>query len=55
LNAQNISIYNPDANAMDEVTEASEKALSERKHVFLQVGGNWCSWCVKFHNFVGAD
>ena len=25
------------------------------KHIFLQIGGNWCPWCIKFHNFVEAD
>lgn len=23
--------------------------------MFLQIGGNWCPWCVKFHRFVEAD
>ncbi|MBN1822162.1 MAG: thioredoxin family protein, partial [Prolixibacteraceae bacterium] len=31
------------------------KANKEGKHVFLQIGGNWCPWCIKFHNFVDAD
>ena len=53
--AQKVEIYNPDADAKKEISQAIEKAAKEGKHVFLQIGGNWCPWCVKFHNFVDAD
>lgn len=49
-NAQQ-KIYNPNANAEAEVCEAVKKAKKEGKHVFIKVGGNWCSWCIKFHNY----
>lgn len=55
LFAQKVEIYNPKADAKKEVTQAIEKASKEGKNVFLQIGGNWCPWCVKFHNFVEAD
>lgn len=55
LFAQNENIYNPDANAKADISAAVKKASSEGKHVFLQIGGNWCPWCVKFHRFVDAD
>lgn len=45
-------IYNPDADAKKELAEAITKAGDESKHVLIQVGGNWCSWCIKFHNFI---
>ena len=25
------------------------------KHVLIQYGGNWCSWCIKFDAFCKAD
>lgn len=53
--AQEIKLYNPDANAKEEIDMAIKKAAKENKHVFLQIGGNWCSWCVKFHRFVEGD
>lgn len=53
--AQKVEIYNPDADAKKEIKQAVEKANLEGKHVFLQIGGNWCPWCVKFHNFVEND
>lgn len=55
LPAQQVNIYNPNANAKAEIAEAVKKAASEGKHVFLQIGGNWCPWCVKFHKFVDSD
>ena len=52
---QKIEIYDPMADANKQISEAVKKAQSEGKHVFLQVGGNWCPWCVKFHRFIDAD
>ena len=52
---QAVKIYNPEADAKAEVAAAVAKASAEGKHVFLQVGGNWCPWCVKFHKMVEAD
>jgi thioredoxin-related protein len=53
--AQAVKIYNPDADAKAELTSAIKKASDEGKHVFLQIGGNWCTWCLKYHNFIEAD
>ena len=35
------TIYNPEANAKIEISEAVKKAKAENKHVLLQIGGNW--------------
>ena len=48
---QKAQIYNPQANAQKQIAEAVKKAKQEGKHVFLQIGGNWCSWCVMMHKF----
>jgi thioredoxin-related protein len=49
---EGVHIYNPEANALADLKAASEKALKENKHVLVQVGGNWCVWCIAFHNLV---
>ena len=49
------TIYNPLADAAAELKTATQKAKAENKHVLLQIGGNWCPWCVKFHNFTTTD
>ena len=48
LSAQNVSIYHPEADAQKELSVALTKAQNEGKHVFVQIGGNWCSWCLAF-------
>lgn len=55
LHAQDIKIYNPDANAKADIKVAVKEAAASGKHVFLQIGGNWCPWCIKFHQFVEND
>lgn len=52
VEAQQVNIYNPEADAKAEIQQAVQKAKAEKKHVFLQIGGNWCPWCIKFHRFV---
>jgi len=52
LQAQTPKIYNPEAVAKLEIQQAVVKANAESKHVFLQIGGNWCPWCIKFHQFI---
>ena len=48
-------LYNPKANAGKDVAEALVQAKKQGKHVFLQIGGNWCVWCYKFNSFVQLD
>ncbi|MGQ7870208.1 thioredoxin family protein [Sunxiuqinia sp. sy24] len=55
LFAQTSQIYKPEANAKAEIQQAVKQAKAEGKHVFLQIGGNWCPWCIKFHRFVEND
>jgi len=49
------NIYNPEADAKKEIKDAISLAKSQNKHVFVQIGGNWCPWCIKFHGFVKED
>ncbi len=48
-------IYDPKANAEKDIKNAVSRAAREHKHVFIQIGGNWCIWCVRFNNLVNAD
>lgn len=48
-------LYNPYANVEKDVAAALAKAKAQKKHVLLQIGGNWCSWCYKYHAFVDKD
>jgi thioredoxin-related protein len=48
-------LYDPMANASADIAMVLKKARFENKHVLLQAGGNWCSWCIEFDRFVHAD
>ena len=51
----NRRLYNPSANAEKEIAEAVKEAKKSNRHVFVQVGGNWCGWCLKFDLFLRKD
>lgn len=53
--AQAKQVYNPEADATSDIKKAIELAQENNKHIFLQIGGNWCPWCIKFHNFIEDD
>lgn len=48
----NIKLYDPELDAQEQVEQALRQAREENKHVLIQVGGNWCSWCLKLHHFI---
>lgn len=47
--------YNPQADAQQAINNAVAKARKEGKHVLLQLGGNWCIWCIRFNSLTTAD
>ena len=50
-----VQIYNPELDGMEQISDAMKMAKQSDKHVLIQVGGNWCGWCIKFHNYVKED
>jgi len=50
-----INLYNPDENAETNIANAIIESKRSGKHVLIQIGGNWCSWCIRFHEFVKKD
>jgi thioredoxin-related protein len=46
---EEITIYNPEADALKDLEMAIQKAQDQHKHILIQVGGNWCPWCVRLH------
>jgi thioredoxin-related protein len=45
-------LYNPDLNAHEQISQAIIQAQAQNKHILIQVGGNWCPWCIKLHQFM---
>ncbi|MFT4017032.1 MAG: thioredoxin family protein [Agriterribacter sp.] len=54
-NAAKPLLYHPEENATASIENAVKKANAENKQVFIQAGGNWCSWCIEFNRFTHAD
>lgn len=48
-------IYNPAADAKADIAAAVKQAAKQHKNVLLQIGGNWCSWCIRFNEQVTTD
>jgi thioredoxin-related protein len=55
LSQDKVKLYDPDLDGMKQINEAISKAKSQGKHVLIQYGGNWCSWCIRFDAFCKAD
>jgi thioredoxin-related protein len=48
-------LYDPALDGMKQIREAVASAAKDGKQVWIQYGGNWCSWCIKFDAFCKAD
>jgi thiol:disulfide interchange protein len=48
-------LYNPAEDAEKALNEKIRQAKASGKNVFVQIGGNWCIWCARFHEFITKD
>ncbi len=48
-------VYDETANAKEQLATAVSKASASKKHILVQVGGNWCAWCMLFDKLVTTD
>jgi thioredoxin-related protein len=53
--SNNSKLYNPSADAKKAISNVIAQAKKENKHVFLQIGGNWCGWCIAFDKKVNEN
>ena len=49
------NLYKPEEKAEAEISNAVTEAKKTGKHVFIQIGGNWCIWCARFHEYITSD
>ena len=47
--------FDPARNAAADLTEAVAKAQKSEKSIILDVGGEWCGWCVWMDKFFAAN
>lgn len=48
-------VYDEDRDPMEMLETALEEARATDRLVLAQVGGNWCSWCLRFAKLVTTD
>ena len=48
-------LYKPEEKAEQEIDKEVKQAKKEGKHVFIQIGGDWCIWCARFNDFINTD
>lgn len=53
--ADSSKLYTPAADATKEIADAVKQAKKDKKHVLIQAGGNWCSWCIEFNRYTTTD
>ncbi len=49
------TLYHPAADAKADIAAAVRQAAASHKNVLLQIGGNWCIWCLYFNDLVKKD
>jgi len=50
-----VKLYNPAADAKRDLAIAVQAAQAQHKHILVQVGGNWCYWCLSLHGFFESN
>ncbi len=53
--AQLEKVYDEGIDPFVQIDNAVAKAKGENKFVMIQLGGNWCPWCLKFAKFIKED
>ncbi|UYW02533.1 thioredoxin family protein [Flavobacterium agricola] len=44
--------YDDQEDAQSKINELLVQAKAEGKNVFVQAGGNWCIWCLRFNDYL---
>jgi uncharacterized protein YyaL (SSP411 family) len=48
-------VYNEKIDPITQIDKAVAKATKAKKNVIVQLGGNWCIWCLRFADFITKD
>jgi thioredoxin-related protein len=47
--------FDPDRVAANDLTEAVSQAKAENKRIIMDVGGEWCVWCLRMDKFIQGN
>ncbi len=48
------SLYDPKADPAADLARAIQEARSSGRRILVEVGGDWCIWCHRLHDFVAS-
>ena len=57
VNAQTAlpKVYNESIDPLKQIEQTVGKASKNKKNIIVQLGGNWCIWCLRFADFITKD
>ena len=57
VNAQTAlpKVYNESIEPLKQIEQTVGKASKNKKNIIVQLGGNWCIWCLRFADFITKD
>ena len=57
MNAQTAlpKVYNENIDPIKQIERTVSKASGSKKNIIVQLGGNWCIWCLRFADFITKD
>ena len=57
VNAQTAlpKVYNESIDPLKQIEQTVSKASKNKKNIIVQLGGNWCIWCLRFADFITKD
>ena len=47
--------YHPEEDGYMRINQLLQQAKKENKKVLVQIGGNWCVWCLRFNHLVTTN
>jgi len=47
--------YDPERDAAADIAAAVAEAKSSKRHVLIEVGGEWCGWCHRLDDYLKAN
>ena len=57
VNAQTAlpKVYNESIDPLKQIEQTVGKVSKNKKNIIVQLGGNWCIWCLRFADFITKD
>ena len=48
-------VYDESIDPLKQIEQTVSRASKNKKNIIVQLGGNWCIWCLRFADFITKD